>query len=269
MTNAHPIRRAMRPAVLIAAAMLPAAGNAQVFEVIHPDVERGGFELEVLGGVTLGGVATGDERAAFEVGLSYGVTDFWKTGITIEIADPKGGNLEFEATEWENVLLLYGGHHGHDSADDHDHAHEDGGFVLEAFAIYAKLEIPDQGGIDEGAIVAGPTAELRFGPVETVANLFVEFPFEGGEDPGLVYALSAFVPVSEHLSAGAELHGAWEGAFGDDVPFSDNIHVAGPALAGEVSLGRGRVLEPRLALLFGLTDESPDAVASLNLEMKF
>jgi len=269
MTNADPLRRAMLPAVLTAAAVLSAPADAQVFEVIHPDVERGGFELEVLGGATLAGVATGDERAAFELGLSHGVTDFWKTGIAIEIADPKGGNLEFEATEWENVLLLHGGHHGHDAAHDHDQAHAEGGFVLEALAIYAKLEIPDQGGIDEGAIVAGPTAEMRFGPVETVANLFAEFPFEGGEDPGLVYALSALVPVSAQLSAGAELHGAWEGAFGDDEPFSDNTHVAGPALAGEFALGRGRVLEPRLAFLFGLTDESPDAVASLNLEMKF
>jgi len=51
-------------------------------------------------------------------------------------------------------------------------------------------------------------------------------------------------------------------------PLVDRVDLASE-LAGEFALGRGRVLEPRLAFLFGLTDESPDAVASLNLEMKF
>lgn len=257
--------RLRRGTLFCALALWPTVTAAQVFEVIHPDVTHRGFELEVLGGASLAGVATGDERAAFEIGLSYGVTDWWKTGLAVEIADPKGGPLEYEATEWENVFLLFGGHH-HDHGHTHDHGEAAG---IGAVGLYAKLEIPNSGGIDEGAIVAGPTVEARFGKVETVFNLFAEFPFEGGEDPGLVYAAQAAVPVSGHLAVGAEAHGAWEGAFGDDVPFSDNTHVAGPALYGEIDAGRGRVIEPRLALLFGLTEESPDAVASLNIELKF
>ena len=38
---------------------------------------------------------------------------------------------------------------------------------------------------------------------------------------------------------------------------------------GEFDLGRGRVLEPKLGILFGLTDDAPDAVISLNIELKF
>lgn len=248
-------------AILCTLALWPAATAAQVFEVIHPDVTHHGFELEVLSGASLAGVATGDERAAFEIGLSYGVTDWWKTGLAVEIADPKGARLDYEATEWENVFLLFGGH-------DHDDDHA-GATGIGAVGLYAKLEIPNSGGIDDGAIVAGPTVEARFGKVETVLNLFAEFPFEGGADPGLVYATQAAVPLSGHLAVGAEAHGAWEGAFGDDVPFSDNTHVAGPAFYGAIDAGRGRMIEPRLALLFGLTQESPDAVASLNIELKF
>lgn len=37
----------------------------------------------------------------------------------------------------------------------------------------------------------------------------------------------------------------------------------------EVDLGDGRVLEPRAALLFGLTEAAPDATLSFNLELKF
>ena len=37
----------------------------------------------------------------------------------------------------------------------------------------------------------------------------------------------------------------------------------------EFEAGQGRVIEPRLAILFGLTEGSPDAVASFNLELKF
>lgn len=257
----HPARACCPLAV--AMLLLPMIAHAQVFEVIHPDVERGGFELEVLGGTSLAGVASGDERAAFEIGLSFGVTDFWKTGLAVEIADPEGGRLEYEATEWENMFLLFGGHGG-----DHEHGHE-GGAHFGALGFYVKLEIPNAGGIDDGAIVAGPALEARLGAVETVFNLFAEFPFEGSEDPGLVYAAQTSVPVAEGLALGAEVHGGWEGAFGNDVPLSDNTHIAGPALYGEIAAGRGRVIEPRLALLFGLTDESPDAVASLNLELKF
>ena len=48
--------------------------------------------------------------------------------------------------------------------------------------------MPNKGGIGSGATELGPPAELRFGPVETVTNLFVEIPFEDDEDFGLGFA---------------------------------------------------------------------------------
>ncbi|MEM7025683.1 MAG: hypothetical protein AAF637_24340 [Pseudomonadota bacterium] len=254
---------------LILAAMSQTA-SAQVFEVIHPDVIEGGFEFEVLNGVVLDSVEDGEERSAHEIAIGYSPFSFWKTTFAIEIGNPENESAEFEAFEWENVLLLPFGSH----AEGNDHDHGGGSFFeLGAVGLYVALEVPNEGGIGSGGVEVGPIAELQFGPVETVANLFVEIPFEDGEDPGLAYALSAAVPIAEfepvELSAGFEAFGGAEGAFGDAPPLGENSHVIGPALYSEIDIGRGRVLEPRLAVLFGLTDGSPDAALSFNIELKF
>jgi len=257
----------------LALACIAQTATGQVFEVIHPDVIEGGFEVEVLNGVVLDDIEAGEERSVHEIAIGYAPFSFWKTTFAIEIANPEDESAEFEAFEWENVLLLPFGSHGEGHGHDHDHDHGAAFFELSAVGLYFALEVPNTGGIEAGAAVVGPLAEVRFGPVETIANLFVELPFENGEDPGLAYALSAAVPVAEfepiEIAAGFEAFGGAEGAFGDAVPLGENSHVVGPALYSEIDIGRDRVLEPRLALLFGLTDGSPDGVLSFNVELKF
>lgn len=258
-------RTALLTATLLVAAALPLPSAAQVFEVIHPDVVEGGFELEILNGVVLSDVANGDERSAHEIAIGYAPFDFWKTKVAIEIANPEKQTSEFEAFEWENVFLLPFGE-GHGTRHSHDHG--DHGFLaLEAIGVFAALEIPNTGGIGSGAFEVGPIAEIAFGSVETVANLLFEIPFEDGEGTGIAYAVQAQYPIVENaLGVGFEAFGGVENAFKDQ---SEDEHFIGPALFAEFDIGRGRVLEPRLAILFGLTDDAPDAVGSLNLEIKF
>ncbi|MEM7061327.1 MAG: hypothetical protein AAF557_27430, partial [Pseudomonadota bacterium] len=157
---------------------------------------------------------------------------------------------------------------------DHDHDDDHGGFFgLNALGFYAAVEVPREGGIDIGEIAVGPIAELEFGPVETVANLFIEIPLENGEDPGLAYAFSAAVPIGDlgpvELAAGFEAFGGVEGLFGDSTPLGENSHVIGPAIYTEFEAGEGQVIEPRLAILLGLTDGAPDAALSFNIEFKY
>ncbi len=260
------------------AAVLAGAGpaSAQVFELVHPELEEGGFEVEILNGFTLGGVAPGDERTAHEVAVAYAPFEFWKTTIAFEFVSIRGDGGAVEAMEWENLFLLPLGHggHGHGHGDGHGHAHDgDGFFSLEAVGLFVGLEVPKEGGIGAGGVEIGPVAEFTLGPVTTVANLAVEIPFENGEDPGLAYGIGASVPVGSagggSFAVGAEAFGGAEGLFGDTVPLDQNSHVIGPALYGAFDLGDGRELEPRLAVLFGLTDASPDAVISFNIETKF
>lgn len=249
---------------VVCAALLPLPSAAQVFEVIHPDVVEGGFEFEILNGVTLDDVEEGEERSAHEIALAYAPTDFWKTTFAIEIANPEDESAEFEAFEWENVFLLPFGE-GHGAGQDHDHG-DHGFFALEAIGVFAALEVPNSGGIGSGAVEIGPVAEIAIGPLETVTNFFFEIPFEDGEGTGIAYAIQAQYPVFDPFAVGFEAFGGVENAFRSE---SEDEHFIGPAFFAEFDLGRGRVLEPRFALLFGLTEDAPDVVASLNFELKF
>jgi len=247
----------------IAFLLWPTAGLTQVFEVIHPDVRAGGFEFEVLNGIALGSVEDGEERSAHEIAFAYSPFDFWKTTLAIEIANPESEAAEFEAFEWENVFLLpLGSGHDHDH-DGHDH---DKGFALEALGIFAGLEVPNTGGIEAGALEVGPVAEIALGPVETVTNLFFEVPFADEEGTGIAYAVQASYPVFGNYGVGFEAFGGVESVFNSE---REDEHFIGPAFFAEFDLGNGRVLEPRVAFLFGITEDTPDAVASVNLELKF
>lgn len=270
----------MRPGISVyalLAAFAASPATAQVYEVIHPDIQPGGFELEILNGVTLSDVETGDERAAHELAISYAPFPFWKPILAVELAKPKGEAYEVEAVEIASVFLLpfgmgaqhddHGHHHGHDHG--HHHGRGDAAGSNFALGLYTALEIPNSGGLSHGAFSLGPIAEAHLGPVKAIGNLLVEIPFEDGEDPGIAYALAASTPVARQIDVGLEAHGAFEGAFGDALPLDEQGHVLGPAVYGAFDLGQGRVLEPRVAMLFGLTEASPDAVLSVNFELKF
>jgi len=274
----------MRPGIYVYALLAAfAAGpaTAQVYEVIHPDIQPGGFELEVLSGVTLSDVDSGEERAAHEFAISYAPFRFWKPILAVELAKPQGEAYEVEAVEIASVFLLPFGsqsqqaghgdaHHGHDHhGHGHDHAHGGAAEPHYALGIYTALEIPNRGGLSHGAFSLGPIAEAQFGPVKAIGNLLLEIPFEDGEDPGIAYALGASTPIARQIDLGLEAHGAFEGALGDALPFDEQGHVIGPALYSAFDLGQGRLLEPRVAALFGVTEASPDAVLSVNFELKF
>ena len=192
-----------------------------------------------------------------------------KRKFAIEIANPEDEPAEYEAFEWENVFLLPFGE-GHGAPDAHDHGSHDHGdegfFTLESVGLFAALEVPNEDGFDSGAIEVGPIAEATIGPVQTIANFFFEFPFEGDEDTGIAYAVQVKYPVSEQFGLGFESFGEVENVFESD---SEEAYFIGPAVYSAFDLGKDRFLEPRAALLFGLSDDTPDAILSVNLELKF
>lgn len=237
-----------------------AYAQAAIFEVVHPDVEQGEIEIEVLNGVGLGRVDDGDERSVHEFAIGYGLTDIWKFTAAVELANPESENAEVEAFEFENLVLLpfFGGGHDHSGKTSDDNHSE---FTL---GFYTALEVPREGGINAGGIAFGPVFEAEVGSLKWVGNLLIEVPFEEG-DPGLAYASQIVLPLNESVGIGVENFGEFEGAFGDA---GEQEHYAGPALYFEAELPNGHVIEPRAAVLFGLNDTSSDAVFSFNLEYK-
>ena len=157
------------------------------------------------------------------------------------------------------LLLTPGGHHDDETDSDGEEHH---GLVV---GFYTALEVPKIGGIGEGGIEFGPVIEAEFGELEFVGNLLAEVPFADDEDAGLAYASQLILPVSDSFGVGIENFGEFEGLFGER---GEDVHFAGPALYWEAELSNGHKIEPRAAVLFGLNDNSPDAIFSLNIEYK-
>jgi len=241
------------------AVVTTAHAQAGVFEVVHPDVEQGEVEFEVLNGLATGSLEEGEERSVHELAIGYGFTDYWKLTAAVEIANPAGESAEVEGYEFESLLLLAKGAEGHDSEEDGEGHH---GPTL---GLFAALEVPREGGISEGAFEFGPVWETELGEFEFVGNLLVEVPFAGGEDAGLAYASQLIMPTDLGFDIGVENFGEFEGLFGER---GEDMHFAGPGIYWEAELSNGHKIEPRIAVLFGLNDETPDTTISFNIEYK-
>ncbi len=237
-----------------------------IFEIVHPEVEEGAAEFEVLSTVILGSVGAGEERSVHEFAFGFGVTDYWKPVLAFEIANPRGEAPVVEAIEIGNVFILLGGH-GHDD-DDHDaegHGDDESAFTL---GFFAGAELPTESDA-KPSISFGPIGEAEIGPVTLLGNFFLEIP-TSSETPGISYAFGASVAVSNTFAVGVEAHGGFEELFGENTPdFNDQEHYVGPAIYGTFKTADGLTIEPRAALLFGLTDAAEDMALSVNLEFKF
>lgn len=254
-SHRNTLRQTMTGAALIVALAAPAW--AETFEVEEPEAERGEFELEILNAVNIAGVARGDERASHELSLGYGITSFWAASVGLEFGIEKGGEYEVEGYEIESTFV----------------------FLKRrdmALGLQAALEIPDEGGFDEAELAVGPLVAFEANDVEFVGNVFVEIPFEDGEDPGLTYAASVmfeglFGDVEagdleiEDFKIGFEAHGEAEEAFGDG---DEHALFIGPAISSKWELGEAE-WTTRLGVFAGVDDAEADAAVSFNIEFEF
>ena len=233
-----------------------------IFEIIHPEVEEGKAEFEFLTTVLLTDIAPGAERSIHELAFGFGLTDYWKPVLGFEIANARGGTPVVEAIEIGNVFILHGGH-GH---DDEDHAGDDHSDFT--FGFFAGAELPVDGG-GKPNLSIGPIGEAGIGPVTFLGNLLLEVP-TSPEAPGVSYAFGASVPVSGAIAIGLEAHGSFDQLLGQNAPrLGLQEHFAGPAVYAEFEAADGLILEPRAALLFGLTKAAADMALSVNFELKF
>lgn len=213
--------------------------------VTSPYVHKGEAALEWKGGHDIN---EDDDEWGMEASGSYGVTDWWETEVGMEFADEADDDFEAEALVFENKFQL---------------APKGALFVDPGVKVeYAKNL---KGGPDE--LQAKFLLGKQIGKFSNLANIAVSR--EVGEDSendleyGFSYALA--YEHSEDFAYGLE----WYSGFGtfksDSDSFDEQSHQVGPVAYGELTEG----VEYEAGVLFGLTDEAPDATIKAVLEYEF
>lgn len=100
MTN----RFAMR--LLIATALLCNSAAHAADKISEPYVTPDKLGIEYFGSRTVDDSRKKDDKQKQQFAVTYGMNDFWKTGLYGKFAKDAGDNLTFDAWEWKNTFQL-------------------------------------------------------------------------------------------------------------------------------------------------------------------
>lgn len=300
----------------VAAAPSPAFAH-DVFHIFTPRIEAGHWGFEAISGFAFGmpreeahheGEEDEEEegqehphgavRAAHELAIHGGVTQFWTTKLTLGLEREDGGSYRATSIASENVLRLWPEREG--SLD---------------VAWFTAVSL----GLDSGEphdVEFGPIVSLAAGPLALVLNPFLEKTFGRNREEGIgfTYGWRATYSLSEQLAVGIEGYGVIEN-LGNAPDADDQIHRIGPVIylghlhggprhdhdtdagghgahgAGHdhangqgghehghgsrqttkvhTGLAQGPEWHAEIGVLFGLTEATPDAALKLNLGLDF
>lgn len=183
-----------------------------------------------------------------ELALGYGVTSWWHTEAGVEFSGHEDEGTDFTALIWENVFQLA---------------------PKNAWPVDVGLKFDYAHSIDGGANEIGGKLLLAkdVGQFTNVAN--IGLAREIGEDSedeneyNFAYGLS--YNVNESFAIGGEWHSDFGTFENDSDDFDEQSHRIGPVAYGEVS--EGVLFET--GILFGVSDEAPDAEIKAVLEYEF
>lgn len=233
---------AMTPAAALAGS--PGLGN----RVYSPHVDKGEIELEFRGARLVGGEEGGEGAYVYEG--SYGVTDWWKSGLVIETENEPNGPVFVEAIEFENVIEL---------------PHING--LPVDFGVYAEYEANVEGEAD--ALELRWLAEYETGPFDAKLNFNVERSFESGEAFEFGYGALASFEVAHDVAFGIEAFGDF-GAIDDFGALSTREHYIGPVALFEIEApGLPGEIEIESGYLFGVGETEAEGQARFLIEWEF
>lgn len=219
--------------------------------VLSPVVTEGEREIEFKAGTSK--LRDGARFNAEELGIGWGVTRWWSTELSAGWQKPADGTHGFDAWEWENIFQL----------TETGKYPVDIGFVL-------SIERPKDRA--EGYEVRwGPLLQADFSTQwQGNFNLLVEKHVHAEEagSSELGYQWQVKNRWRRELEFGVQGFGG-AGSW-NHWTFSEQSHVAGPALFGEFRLGTGRkLLKYNVGWLVGLNHESPRSTLRLQTEFEF
>ena len=218
--------------------------------IYSPVVEEGEIAIEVRGHHDFDSSDELDGGQQYKLDLEYAPTWFWRTELVGEWEREPGESIEATEVAWENIFQFapQGKHWA------------DFGMLVEYIH---SLEDGTEDGLELGLL-----GEKQFSRTVLTANLLAEREFAGGAETEMEYAARYRWRVSELFEPGVELYGEL-GDWGDFGSLSDHTHQIGPSLLGRVRAGAHSAFKYETAVLFGLTDDSPDATLRFQLEYEF
>jgi len=236
----------------VSAVLLPTPAHA-THKVYYPTVEQGETELELRGHVTWDSDRDKQNEQKYKLGIGHGFTSFWFSEIYVEVEKPAGDNsYEVESYEWENLFQL----------TEQGKYWADWGFLIE----YSKAR--ESG--DPDKVELTPIMQKQLGRQLLTLNLtFERETGDNAEDEWeLAYAWQFRWLGDPTLEFGLEGYGEL-GEVNNWKSSSEQEHQIGPALFGKIKTAGGNAWKYKLAMLAGLTSDTPNATLAGTLEYEF
>jgi hypothetical protein len=230
---------------------LLAPRNAQAAHVVYsPVVEEGEIAVELRGHYDFDSRHDVDGSQQYKLDLEYTPTAWWRTEVLGEWEREPGESIEATEVAWENVFQLT----------------PQGKYWMD-FGVLAEYahSLEDDG---EDALELGLLGEKQFSSTVLTANLIFEREFEDGADTEMEFAARYRWRVSEALEPGFELYSEL-GDWGANGQLDEHEHQLGPSIMGKLRTGERAAFKYEAALLFGLTEDSPDTTVRFLLEYEF
>jgi high-affinity iron transporter len=236
-------------ALVLCGLMAPRATEA-AHVVYSPIVEEGEIAVELRGHHRFDSDDAVDGSQQFKLELEYTPTAWWRAEILGEWEKEPDESLEATEIAWENVFQLT----------------PQGKYWMD-FGVLAEYahSLEDDG---EDALELGLLGEKQFASTVLTANLIFERELAGGADTEMEYSGRYRWRVSEAFEPGVELYGGL-GDWGHNGRLDDHEHEIGPAVMGKLPAGAHSAFKYEAAVLFGLTEDSPDTTVRFLLEYEF
>lgn len=288
----HVAQRRSRSCALALVVSTQALSNAyaghDVFHIFTPLVEQGHWGVEALSTIQSGLPAAehgadghdghGAPRAAHELAVHGGVTEFWMAKAAFSFSKEAGESYRATSVALENVFRMPGP------------MPAPGGVFDAAWFTSISAAIGDEA---TNAIEFGPVIALAVGDLNLTLNPFLEKTFGQNREDGIAfsYGWRAVYQLDHKISLGLEGYGEIEN-IGDSAAVRDQVHRAGPVIylghvhgmrphhgdaAGAAHAGAahedhgvgGHADEPdwhgEFGVLFGLTGATADAAFKINI----
>jgi high-affinity iron transporter len=235
--------------IVFAASSHPAFATHKVYS---PSVEQGEYEIELRGHTTFDNDVSKDGKEKFKIDIGYGVTDYWFTAYVGEIDEDANGDLEYEATAWENIFQLT----------------EQGEYWLD-LGLYLEYEFAHEAGNNdkaEGKILL----EKNVGKYVNTANLiFVRELGSGASNAtNFEYAWRTKYLLDKAFEPAIEIYGEM-GELGHVLPSDQQDHRIGPVFSGVLSSTTHSKWVYEAGYLFGVSDAAPDGTFKFVIEYEF